>query len=523
MQHVDLVLRNANVLTMNPSEPYAEAVAIKDEKIVAVGANELAKAWIGDQTRVVSLNGKTVVPGFIDTHVHMRGFGRYLTKIDLRNVSSIRKMQQLLQERVQKTHERYWILGRGWDQERLREKRYPTRWDLDEAASNNPVILTRVCGHICVVNSKALELANITKDTAAPSGGQIDRDPETGEPTGILRENALDLVLNVVPEPNEEELTEMCALACHKAVEAGLTSVHWFVRSSAEIRVLQELRKEDKLPIRIYLVVPVEFLERLASAGLATGFGDSMMKIGSIKILADGSLGARTAALKQPYNDEPSTRGMMLYNRRSLNTLVLKAHKARFQLAIHAIGDRAVDMALKALETAVNESPRENHRHRLEHVSVVTETFIHQMRKLGVIASVQPHFAVSDFWVEKRLGKARARWTYPFRTFIKEGLVVTGGSDCPVEPISPLLGIFAAVNREAFPQERITLDEALRIYTISAAFASFEEKVKGSIEAGKLADLVVLSDDLREIEPDRIRDVKVEMTIVGGKIAYAAP
>jgi predicted amidohydrolase YtcJ len=245
-----------------------------------------------------------------------------------------------------------------------------------------------------------------------------------------------------------------------------------------------------------------------------------MIKIGGIKILADGSLGARTAALKQPYDDEPSTKGMMLYSQRHLNGLVLKAHKAGFQLAIHAIGDQTVEMALKALEKAFEEAPREDHRHRVEHASVLNETLIQHMKKLGVIASVQPHFLVSDFWVEKRLGKARARWTYPFKTLIEKGVLVAGGSDCPVEPISPLLGIHAAVNRETFPQERITVEEALRIYTVNAAYASFEEKMKGSIEAGELADLVVLSDDLQKIEPSKIKDVRVEMTIVGGKIVY---
>jgi len=520
VQHADLVLKDANVLTMNPLEPYAEAIAIKDEKIVAVGTNKQIKPWVDKQTKVMNLDGKMVVPGFIDTHVHMRGFGRYLTWINLREVDSIRKMQQLLRDRADKTQEEGWILGRGWDQERLKEKRYPTRRDLDKVAPNNPVVFTRVCGHICVANSKALELAGITRDTTAPSGGQIDKDFKTGEPTGILRENAAALVWNAVPEPGEEESAEMCVLACEKAVEAGLTSVHWFCHSPSEIRILQGLRAKDELPLRVYLVVPVEFLDSLMDAGLVTGFGDHMVKIGSIKILADGSLGARTAALKQPYNDEPSTRGMMLYSQRSLNTLALKAHRVGFQLAIHAIGDRAVDIVLKALEKTLKEAPRENHRHRVEHVSVLNENLIQRMKNLGLIASVQPHFVVSDFWIEKRLGKTRARWTYSFKMLIRKGVLVTGGSDCPVEPISPLLGIYAAVGREKFPQERITVEEALRIYTINAAYVSFEEKIKGSIEAGKLADLVVLSDDLRKIEPSKIKDVRVELTIIGGKIVY---
>lgn len=519
MQHADLVLKNANVLTMNPSEPYAEAIAVKDDKIVAAGTNKQVKPWICERTKVMNLKGKTVVPGLIDTHVHMRGFGLYLTRINLRGVDSIRELQQLLQFQIQKAPKRKWILGRGWDQERFAEKRYPNRWDLDEVAPNNPVILTRVCGHICVVNSKALDLSGITKGTA-PSGGEIDKDPETGEPTGILLENASDLVWSVVPESGEEELTGICALACQKAVEAGLTSVHWLVHSPVEIRILQKLRSEGQLPLRVYLVIPVEFLDHLTDAGLVTGFGDHMIKIGGVKILADGSLGGRTAALKLPYDDEPSTRGMMLYSQRSLNKMVLMAHRAGFQLVIHAIGDRAVDMVLKAYEKTLRASQREDHRHRIEHASVLDEKLVQRVKKLDIIASVQPHFVVSDFWVEKRLGKARARWTYPFRTLIREGVIVAGGSDCPVEPISPLLGIYAAVSRKTFPQQRITVKEALRIYTINAAYASFEEEIKGSVEAGKLADLVVLSDDLRKIEPSKIKDVEVEMTIVGGKTVY---
>jgi predicted amidohydrolase YtcJ len=516
------VLKNANILTINPSRSYAEAIAIKEEKIVSVGTDKEVQPWIGKQTEVIDLNGKTVVPGFIDTHVHMRGFGHFLTRVNLRGINSIDKMQQLLRERVQKTPKGKWILGRGWDQERFREKRYPTRWDLDDAAPNNPVIFTRVCGHICVVNSKALELADITRDAVAPLGGHIDRDPKTEEPTGILRENAVDSVRNIVPEPTEEELKDICVSACQKAVEAGLTSVHWLVQSPVEARILQKLREEDKLKLRVYLVSPIEYLDCFMDAGLVTGFGDHLLKIGSIKILVDGSLGARTAALKQPYTDEPSTKGMMLFNQDILNKLVLKAHRSGFQLAIHAIGDRAIAVALNALEKALEEAPRDDHRHRLEHVSVLNESLIQRMKELNVIASVQPHFVVSDFWVENRLGKARGRWAYAFKTLIEKGVLVAGGSDCPVEPINPLLGIYAAVSREISPQERISVEKALLVYTINAAYACFEEKIKGSIEVGKLADLAVLSDDIRKIEPSKIKDVGVEMTILGGEIVNRA-
>ena len=520
MMQADLVLTNGNVLTMNPSKPHAEAIAVKDDEIVEVGTNKEIKTWIRKNTKTINLRGKTVVPGFIDSHVHITGYGKSLKQIDLRGVSSIKEMQKKLKNRIQKTPRGRWILGRGWDQDRLTEKRYPTRWDLDKFSPNNPAIFTRVCGHLCVANSQALESAGITKETTSPPAGQIDKDLKTGEPTGILRENAMNLVWKVKPEPSEEELIEACSLACQKAVEAGLTSVHWLISSPTEIRVIQKLREENKLPLRVYIMVSVKLLDHLIDLGLHTGFGDRRVRIGSVKIFSDGSLGARTAALFQPYHDEPTRKGIVLYTQKKLNTLVMKAHEAGFQLAIHAIGDRAVDMALTALEKALKEAPKKNHRHRIEHVSVLNERLIQRMRKLKVIASVQPHFVVSDFWVADRVGSARARWVYPFKTLIQEGVLTTGGSDCPVEPIDPLLGICAAVAREAFPEERITVDDALRLYTVNAAHASFEEDVKGSIDVGKLADLVVLSHEPHEIPPNEIKDVKVEMTIVGGKVVY---
>ncbi len=516
----DLVLTNGNVLTMNPSKPHAQAIAVKDDRIIEVGTNKEIKPWIGKNTKIISLKGKTVVPGFIDTHAHVTGYGKSLKQINLRGVNSIKEMQKKLKKRIQKTGKGQWILGRGWDQDRLTERRYPTRWDLDKFSPNNPVILTRVCGHVCVANSQALELANITREATLPPAGQIDKDPKTGEPTGILRENAMNLVWEVKPEPSEEELTEACSLACQKAVEAGLTSVHWLISSPTEIRVIQKLREQNKLLLRVYVIVSVKLLDHLIDLGMHTGFGDNRVRIGSVKIFSDGSLGARTAALFQPYQDEPTRKGMMLYTQEKLNTLVMEAHRAGFQLAIHAIGDRAIDMVLTVLENALKEAPKENHRHRIEHASVLNERLIQHMKKLKVIASVQPHFVVSDFWVANRVGSTRARWVYPFRTLVQEGVLTTGGSDCPVEPIDPLLGVWAAVAREAFPEERISVDDALRLYTVNAAYASFEEDIKGLIDVGKLADLVVLSREPHEIPPNEIRDVKVEMTIVGGNVVY---
>lgn len=517
----DLVLIHGKIITLNDSQPEAQAIVVQNGKILFVGSDKQAEQFIGDKTRVIDLHGKTVVPGFIDTHAHLTEFGFSLLQIDLRNVSSIREIQQKVENEVKQTGSRQrWILGFGWDQERLREKRYPTRWDLDKAAPYNPVILDRICKHVCVANTRALELAGITKDSQV-EGGAIDKDPETGELTGILRENAKSLVWNAVPVPNDEEMEKAMKLACEKAVEEGLTSVHWIVSSMKEYFLLRKLLEEKVLPLRVYVIFPIRFLDELAKKGLFTGVGDEKIKVGCVKILLDGSLGARTAALDKPYNDEPQSKGMLLYSKNELKKLVTKAHRLGFQLAIHAIGDKAIKTTLDTIEAALRKKPKQDSRHRIEHASVLNKKLISRLKRLEIIASVQPHFLVSDFWVAERLGKSRARWVYPFKSLLREGVCTTGGSDSPIEPISPLHGIWAAISRKSFPEEKIGVEEALRLYTLNAAFASFEENVKGSIEEGKFADFVVLCDDIRKLEPEEIRNVKVEMTLVGGKVVFS--
>jgi len=520
MNDATLAILNANVITLDSKHPKVEAVATQNGKIIAVGSNKEIRKHISSKTRVIDAKNKTVIPGLVDCHVHMTGFGQSLQTLDLRNAKSIQEMQQKLRAHTTKNPERQWILGGRWDQEKFAEKRYPTRWDLDAAVAEKPVFLTRVCGHIAVANSKVLQLADITKETVV-EGGKIDLDEANGEPNGILRENAMELVWKVVPKPSRKELEENCLIACRKAVKAGLTDVHWLLNSAEEMHVIQRLYTEGKLPLRVYLGVPADLLDELVSLGLLTGFGNDMVKIGFVKIFADGSLGARTAALKQPYADKPETCGIVLCTQKKLNKLVSKAHKAGLQLAIHAIGDRAIESVLKAYEKALREYPLENHRHRVEHCSVLNPRLIRRVKRLGLMASVQPHFVVSDFWVVDRVGRARARWVYPFKTLMNEGVVVAAGSDCPVEPISPLLGIWAAATRKSFPEESLTVEEALGTYTLNAAYASFDEDRKGTVEAGKFADLTILSDDLFKIPPDKIKDVKVEMVIVDGRVVYA--
>lgn len=519
----DLALIDGNVITLDSSQPSAEALAIKKDIIVKVGTNEEINLWIGKDTKIIHLNGRTVVPGLIDSHIHVADFGKFLTWIDLKDVNSIEEMQRKIRKRAQKIPKGRWIIGHGWDQTSFVEKRYPNFRDLNEASPDNPIILYHQCGRVCVVNSKALELADVTKETRSPSGGKIEKDAETGETTGILRENATDLVWKTIPEPSEEEIMEAASLACKKIVEAGVTSIHWIVASSTEISIIQKLRAENKLPLRVYIIAPANILDQINGLGSLLGSGDNTDRNLGIKVFVDGSLAARTAALREPYSDDPTTRGQLLYSQEELNALVVKVHKAKFRLIMHAMGDQAIDMTLTAIEKALMEAPRKNHRYRIEHASVLNKELIQRIKKLGMIVSIQPKVVISEFSVWSavdRLGPKRARWLYPLKTLINEGIWVAGGSDCPMEPLSPLQGIQAAVERQFFPEEQITVDEALRMYTVNAAYASFEEKIKGSIEDGKLADLAVLSGDPRKTPPSKIGDINVNMTIVGGKVVY---
>jgi predicted amidohydrolase YtcJ len=406
-----------------------------------------------------------------------------------------------------------WVIGRGWDQNRFAEKRLATRFDLDVVSQENPVIFYHQSGQVCVVNSKALELAGVTKQTTSPPDGAIERDAETGELTGVLRGSATNLVWTVIPEPTEEELVEAAGLACEKIVEAGVTSVHWMVLSAVEISIIKKLHSANKLPLRVYVVVPANLLDNAEVLS-----SDDNVKIGGVEIFVDGYLASRTAALAQPYSDAPETSGT-LCPKEEMNSSAAKIVKAGFQLVIHAVGDKAIDAALTTMETL-----RKDARTRIEQAALLNEKLIDRIKKQKVIVSVQPCVVASEFSVwsaTAHLGLERAKWLYPLKTLLKSGVLVIGGSDCPMEPLSPLLGIQTATMREFFPEERVTVVEALRMYTIDAAYSSGEENVKGSIETGKLADLTVLSQDPRKVPPNEIENIAVEMTIAGGKVAYS--
>jgi len=520
MISADLILFNANIHTMNKRKLLARAMAIKGARIFAVGADEEILKLRTRKTTIIDLKQKTVLPGLVDCHVHLGSYAKTLQQVGLRDVLSIKQLQMKLKEAAKQKPVSSWIVARGFDQEKFKEKRMPNRFDLDKAVPNHPVLITRVCGHLNIANSRALELAGIGKTSKISEDAKIEKDPKTGEPTGVLLENAVALVKEAIPKLEDEELLEIYGEACQRAAEKGLTEIHCIIENLSEVRLIQDLRKQGKLRIRINIMVPLEYLSDLKTLMADICLDSERIKIGCIKIFADGSLGAHTAALNAPYSDDETTKGILISSQEKLEALFEKVHDSGFQLAIHAIGDRAIETVLAALDDVLKKKPRKDHRHRIEHASVLNPKSIRCMQKLGVIASVQPHFVSSDFWITQRLGERRARWAYPFKSLIRRGVSTCAGSDCPIEPIDPVLGIWAAVTRESPPQEKLSVDEAIRMYTINAAFAGREEAIKGSIEPGKIADLTVLSQDPYNIEPDNIKSINVEMTIVNGEIVY---
>ncbi len=513
----DLALIGGNVLTMNSSQPCAEAVAVKDDRIAKVGTNEEIRQLVGKNTKVIRLHGKTVVPGFIDTHIHVADFGRLLNWIDLSDADSITEMQNRLRARAEQSPKGKWLLGRGLDSTYFPEKRYPTRFDLDSVSADNPVVFYYQSGQVCVVNSKALESAGLTQLTVAPRGGSIDKNEETGELTGVLRDAATNLVWSVIPDPSEEELVEAACLACEKIVEAGVTSVHWMVLAPIELSIIQKLYAQKRLPLHVYVVVPVNILNSIKDFQPKENLA---LTVDAAVISADGYLAAKTAALLQPYTGG-SVSGKMLYTQEEMKTVAAKILQRGLQLVIHAMGDKAIDAALTTIEELTDEVLGKGVRNRIEQAAILSEELIARIKKQNVIVSVQPRVIASEFSVWsaiENLGPERAPWIYPLKTLLKNGITVIGGSDCPMEPLSPLLGIQAAVTREAFPEEQVTVEEALHMYTVDAAYSSKEERIRGSIEIGKLADLVVLSKNPQKVPLSEIGSIAVDMTIAGGVV-----
>ena len=511
----DFVLIDGRIYTMNKAKPFAEAIAIVGERIIKVGSTEEVSYLIGKETKIIPLEGATVVPGFIDTHIHVADFGRFLMWMELSSASSINKMQVMLGERLDRIAKGKWVVGRGWNEQRFTENRLPTKQDLDLISPDNPVLFYHQNGQIALANSKALQLANIAKNTVAPASGFIDVDA-VGEPTGILRETATDLVWKLVPEPSLDELVEASAVACEKILASGITSVNWLAETAMDVSVLKRLFASGKLPFDVYMVIPLSLLGDIESReGLNGG-----ARIGCVEIVADGFLASRTAALAHPYRGESQNRGTIQSAPKELATSICNITAKGLQTMVHAMGDKAVEVALEALAQSETKG-----RNRIDPAALLNPELIQRLREQHVVVSVQPLVAASEFSIYdalEHLGDQRARWLYPLKTLITQGVCVCGGSDCPMEPLSPLLGIQSAVTRRFFPEEQLTVDEALAIYTVNASWATSEERQKGTIEEGKLANLTVLAEDPHEVDQGKIQDISVEMTIVNGKIAYSS-
>jgi len=529
----DLLLHNGRVVGLAGAARDATAVLVVAGRIRAVGSDEDVRAMAPPGVPAVDLAGRVVAPGFIDSHLHLLSFGLHLQRLNLIGVKSMVELTRLVRERHGSLPAGEWVIGRGWDQDLFAERRYPTRHDLDAAAPDRPVVLTRACGHALVANTEALRRAGIGRATADPPGGRIDRD-EAGEPTGVLRERAMELITQAIPKPGAEELKPALRAAVERAVAAGVTSVHSDDCGTFGFETVLGLYREnlgpEGLPFRVCVDVSNEVIGDLLATDLRTGSGDGYVKIGSVKMFADGSLGAGTAALSEPYSDHPESRGLPVVTPEGLRDQVLRAHRAGMQVAVHAIGDLAIDMVLNAYEAALADRPRPNHRHRVIHCQIMRPDQFGRFARLGVVADIQPKFITTDMrWAEQRVGPRRIKTSYAWRTFLEHGIHCAGGSDCPVEPLDPSLGLYSAVTRQDLdghppggwlPEQRLTAEEALRLFTLGGAYAAFEEEDKGSIEPGKLGDLVVLDRDPTAVPGEELKEMRVEMTIVGGRVVF---
>jgi hypothetical protein len=532
-ENADLLLLNGRVITVDEANPTAEAVAVRDGRIVEIGKSEvILSKYIAP--RVEDLKGACVLPGFIDAHLHMNGLGRRVMELNLVGTRSYEEILQMVDAKVRSAPKNEWILGRGWDQNDWAVKEFPTAEKLNTVSGNYYALLKRIDGHAVLVNQKVLDAAGITRHTRDPVGGSILRDA-SGNPTGVLVDNAIMLLDRIKPLPTREDDSLALEAAMESCLQAGLTSVHDAGVGPAKIDLYKSMSRANKLKTRIYAMIDGSdtlLLNEHLNKYRDTTDLNRYLKISSIKLYADGALGSYGAALLQPYSDNPKTSGLAVTSREEIERITEKALEKGYQVCVHAIGDRGNRMALDAFEKALLHTKTYglDKRLRIEHAQVVNEFDIPRFAKLGVIASMQPTHCTSDmYWAESRVGPERIKGAYAWRTFMEHGVVICNGSDAPVESNDPLWGIYAAVSRQdrsGFPNDgwyadqKMTVMEAIKGFTINASYASFDETQKGSIEKGKLADLVVLDKDITSIEPAEILKTSVLMTVVGGKILY---
>jgi predicted amidohydrolase YtcJ len=528
----DLVLQNGQIFTVDRNNPLAEAVAVTGNRIAAVGSDrEIEKFITPGATRVIDLGGKFVVPGFNDAHVHFFSVGSALEKVDLVGITSYDQMRDRVAARAKELKPGAWIIGRGWDQTLVPGAVWPTKEVIDRVTPDNPVSLSRVDGHSVLVNSYVLKASGITRDTPDPDGGEIVRDPDTGEPTGVLKENAMGLVKRPSQDEDEGEGSERhLKLALELAKRLGVTSIHHI---GSGLESFEQAAGNGELTVRVYycpkLTADLQTLKEYSE--LKQKYSNNpLIRFGFLKSFIDGTLGSATAALFEPYNDNPSTSGVLVIELKELEKMVLEADRLGFQIGIHAIGTRGNHLVLDIYEKAIQVNGTREARHRIEHTQILIKEDLPRLAQLGVIASMQPSHCITDKrYAEQRLGKKRCRYAYAWRSVLNAGAHVAFGTDAPVEILNPMDGLYAAVTRKDrggesgdgwIPEEKLTMEEAIELYTLGSAYASFEEELKGSIQQGKLADMAVLSQNLLEISEDKIQDTEVVYTIFDGKIIY---
>ena len=524
---VSIVIINARIWTGNTAQPWAESIAVSGDSLIFVGDTEGGKKLIGSATKVIDAQGQMVVPGFIDSHVHIMDGAFSLTSVQVRDVKTKEDFIKGIAEYAKTMPSGAWITGGTWDHQNWGGVLPEAAW-IDSVTPNNPLWLMRGDGHMGIANSAALKLANISKTTKDIVGGEIIRNA-MGEPTGILKDNAMDILLKVVADPPSEVKDKALDKALQLFASNGVTSVH-HMGNWDELATFRRAHDRGDMKTRIYANVPLSTWARLRDEIAKNGRGDKWLRIGGLKGFVDGSLGSHTAAMLNPFTDKPTDKGLFITPLDSLMFYTDEADKSGLHLIVHAIGDRAIREQLNIFEKIEKQNGNKNQRFRIEHAQHIDPQDIPRFASLKIIASMQPYHAIDDGrWAEKVIGYERCRTTYAFKSLMDSGAQVAFGSDWYVAPPSPLKGIYAAVTRRTLddknpngwiPEQKITVEQALRAYTMGAAYASFDEKIKGSLEVGKLADFVILEKDITKIAPETIRNVRVMATILGGKIVF---
>jgi predicted amidohydrolase YtcJ len=527
-----LIITNAAVYTVDKGHPRAEAVAVIGDRIVAVASRVEIDLWRGPQTKVIDAGGKLLLPGFNDAHVHFIQGGAQLDQVNLVDAATPEEFAKRIAAQVKKTPKGEWILGGRWDETKWANPELPTKDLVDTVTGDIPIFVERYDGHEALANSAAMKLAGVHAKTPDMPGGIIVRDA-SGNPTGIFKDAAMPLIYKAIPPMTHEQRLRAARAALKYAASLGVTSVQHMNPEFADVAAYSELAEKGELTTRIYAVPMETEWHDQAKVGLRRGWGSTYLRLGAVKGYADGSLGSRTAYMFEPFSDDPGNRGLLsdeMHPPSAMRDRLMQADAAGLQLRVHAIGDRAISMMLDIFANIEKEHGYHDQRFAIEHAQHMAQNDFERFAKLHVIASMQPYHAIDDGrWAEARLGHDRTRYSYAWRSFLDHGVTLAFGTDWPVAPLDPMLGLYAAVTRATLdgknpggwiPEEKITLPEAIEAYTMGAAFAEFQEREKGSITTGKLADMVILSDDIFDMKPEAVRNVKVQTTIVGGKVVY---